>query len=76
MLKTLALLDWAVEVGDDPLSDSPRHVLLIDPERTALAPLAQALMLPRAPSVQALWQGGTLADLRVADVLAQDQSQR
>ncbi|MDA7415327.1 YihY family inner membrane protein [Xenophilus arseniciresistens] len=69
VLKTLATLDWAVEVADDPLSDSPRHVLLIDPERTALAPLAQALMLPREPSVQALWQGGALADLRVADVL-------
>lgn len=71
VLKTLAMLDWVVEVADDPLSESPRHVLLTDPARTPLAPLAQALMLPREASVEALWQGGALARMTLAEVLGE-----
>jgi len=69
-LKALVGLDWVVEVAEDSPSEAPRFVLLADPATTSLVPLAQALMLPRASSLEPLWQGGALASLTLADLLA------
>ncbi|RYF81060.1 MAG: YihY family inner membrane protein [Comamonadaceae bacterium] len=69
VLKSLAALDWVVELVEDAADEAPRHVLLVEPAHTPLAPLATALMLPRARSVEALWQGGSLAEMKLADVL-------
>ena len=69
VLKALAALDWVVEVAEDRPDSAPRHVLLAEPAATPLAPLVRALMLPREPSVEALWRGGALADMRLAEVL-------
>lgn len=69
VIKALIVLDWIVEVAEEPPSDDPRHVLVADPARTPLAPLATALMLPRAASLEPLWQHASLADLRLADLL-------
>lgn len=74
VLKTLGTLDWVVEVAEDSPDALPRHVLLADPARTPLGPLAAALMLPRAPSLDPLWQGGALATMTLADVLVAQAS--
>lgn len=68
MLKVLAALDWVVEVAEGASQNAPRQVLLVEPVTT---PLVSALMLPRETSVEALWQGGALSEMTLADVLGE-----
>ncbi len=52
-LQALRELDW-VGVLEAETASQQRHVLLVDPERTALMPLAHALLLP--PASLPFWQ--------------------
>ncbi|WP_225781409.1 YihY family inner membrane protein [Xenophilus sp. Marseille-Q4582] len=73
-LKALAALDWVAEVVEGRPGEAARQVLLVEPASTPLEPLVRALMLPREPSVEALWQGGPLAGLTLADVLRHEET--
>ena len=73
VLDALTALDWVGRVEDleQGASDvpEPRCVLLADPAQTPLAPLVQRLLLERSESMEPLWAGARLNDLRLADVL-------
>jgi membrane protein len=69
VLKALAALDWIGEIVQDPVNDDPRYVLLADPAATPLAPLFSALLIPREPALENLWQKGPLGALVLRDAL-------
>ena len=69
VLKTLVALDWIGEIAEDPESDDPRYVLLADPAATPLAPLLSALLMPRDPALENLWQKGPFGALYLRDAL-------
>ncbi len=81
VLKALSLLDWVGTVqapGALPASEGPepRYVLLVEPQRTPLAPLVHRLLLAPSRSMEPLWQragfdGMSLADLLQPGVAAQ-----
>jgi membrane protein len=65
-LETLQALDWVGRLDED----QARYVLLIDPAHQALAPLAQALLLPRdAAPAAALWRAVDLHSVMLGTVL-------
>ena len=70
VLRLLVALDWVGTLQDDA-SPSGRLVLLIDPEQTPLAPLAERLLLRHAESSDALWSAARIEQLRLAQVLPQ-----
>jgi membrane protein len=70
-LETLVELQW---VGQLDESES-RNVLLIDPATTPLRVVAEALLLPRSLSTQALWTRADLDRVCVAEVLPQVTAQ-
>ena len=63
-------LDWVGTLQDEGASPG-RLVLLIDPEQTPLAPLAERLLLRHAESSDALWSAARFEQLRLAEVLPQ-----
>ncbi len=66
-LKTLAQRDWVGALQEtDP---AQRHVLLVDPDNTPLAPLLQQLMLADDPATASLWQALQADRLMLGDVL-------
>ncbi|KQO25725.1 YihY family inner membrane protein [Acidovorax sp. Leaf78] len=73
VLEALTALDWVGELTEAAVSASdvpePRWVLLADPARTLLAPLAEKLLIERAPSLAPLWERSGLDRLFMADVL-------
>ncbi len=69
VLETLAALDWIGQLREAQDGMPSRTVLLADAEATALEPLVQRLLLPRAPSVQDVWEKSALGRLRLRDVL-------
>lgn len=66
----LEQLDWVGRLSDDQEGELPRLVLLADPAQTPLAPLLEALLLPREDSTQALWRSGRLETLTLRDALS------
>ncbi len=66
-LEALEALDWIGRLSEE----DGRHVLLVDPAATPLAPLLQALCLPLADGTQALWQASGWPRLKLAEVLPQ-----
>jgi len=66
----LVRLDWVGRLADDGKSELPRLVLLVEPARTPLAPLLEALLLPREEGTQALWRSGRLETLSLGDALS------
>ncbi len=64
-LEALAALDWTGRLSED---DS-RHVLLVDPATTPLAPLLGSLCMPLSDGSQAFWQASGWPDLMLADAL-------
>ena len=64
--EALTALDWIGQLNEaDVYGAEARYVLLVRPEQVTLAPLMQALLLPRQDSTEKLWQsphwpGGTL----------------
>ncbi len=69
VLETLALLDWVGLLDETQPGASPRHVLLADPDATALAPLMELLLLDRTDTTLNLWENGHWPTLNVRDVL-------
>jgi membrane protein len=73
VLETLTSLDWIAQVSDAVAgpSDAPelRYVLLADPERTALEPLVQRLLLDQTVRLAPLWDAAGFARLRLQDLL-------
>ena len=74
VLETLTSLDWIAQVNDAVAgpSDAPelRYVLLADPERTALEPLVQRLLLDQTVRLAPLWDAAGFARLRLQDLLS------
>lgn len=73
VLEALAALDWIGQVSDPVASaaDVPelRYVLLVDPERTALEPLVQRLLLDQTERLAPMWNTAGFARLKLQDVL-------
>lgn len=65
-LDVLLGLDWVGQLTDE----GGRWVLLVRPEDTPLAPLAQRLLLPVEGSTRALWHASGWEQLTLAQVLA------
>ena len=70
LAETLERLDWVGRVGGDGNGEPPRLVLLADPEVTPLAPLLQALLLPREASTEPFWNNTNLAGFSLRDALS------
>jgi membrane protein len=70
LAETLVQLDWVGRLSDDERGALPRLVLLADPDLTPLAPLLQALLLPRQAATDAFWHNGQLAALSLRDALS------
>ncbi len=62
----LVAMDWLGRLDEE----DERYVLLQDPAHLPLAPLAERLLLPAAPSTEAFWAGSGLRSLTVAQALA------
>jgi membrane protein len=65
VLEALQALDWTACLAEEP----SRHVLLVDPRTTALAPLLEALLLPQGPATRGFWTASRWAHVRLADAL-------
>lgn len=70
-LQCLLALDWVGQLRDDGQTAPPRLVLLVDPDRTALGPLAERMLLwPTGPS-DPLWSAAGLGQMTLAQALPQ-----
>ena len=75
VLQALAKLDWvgAVQPPDAYVSlesTEPRYVLLVDPHRTLVEPLVQALLLAPTPATEPLWQRAQIDSMSLAELIA------
>ncbi len=66
LLEHLAALGWVGRLEED--SDA-RYVLLLDPERTAAAPLIGALLLSPSSELDAFWRNAAFDDMPLRDLL-------
>lgn len=66
IVETLVALDWVGCLAEPGLA---RHVLLVDPAATPVAPLVEALLLARTPVVELFWSHHGRDKLFLADVL-------
>ena len=69
VLETLMQLDWVGQLDEFEPGSPPRHLLLVDPLTTALAPLMVALLLPQVESTANLWKNGSWLSLNLKSVL-------
>lgn len=69
-LDALHTLDWVGQLATRTENEPPRHVLLVDPAATPLAPLLRTLLLPQDAALQAVWTARPLAELSLQDALA------
>ena len=75
VLDVLVALDWVgqLQEGSSPAQQGsrhgPRYVLLVEPERTPLAPLVERLLLPHSASA-AVWLSAGLHELRLSQALS------
>lgn len=67
LLETLAQLDWVQRLDE---GDAPRHVLLVDPEATDIAPLVRRTLLQPGDASVAFFQRSGLATMTLAQALA------
>jgi len=70
LAEVLAGLDWVGRLSDDGGRELPRLVLLTDPQGMPLAPLLQALLLPREDSTAQLWENAALDQITLRDALS------
>jgi membrane protein len=68
VLETLVALDWIAPLDEQTADENPRYILLADPA-TPMAPLLEALLMPRAEPLEGLWREGPLHGLRLGEVL-------
>lgn len=66
VLSELQRLDWVGVLEEPGLA---RHVLLVDPAHTPVAPLVQALLLSVRGEDDPFWQNAGLSQMRLADAL-------
>ena len=69
VLDTLKDLDWSAELAEELPDGEARHVLLVDPDRTTLQPLLQALLLAPTDANRNLWNNGRWSSLLLRDAL-------
>ena len=69
VLAQLQSLDWVGLLREEGGVAEARRVLLIEPDDTPLAPLAERLLLGREPDDAALWAAMRLDQARLAEVL-------
>ena len=69
MLDALQALDWTGPLATSTENQLPRHVLLVEPARTPLAPLLDRLLLAPDPRLAAGWRDKPLEGLMLADVV-------
>ena len=65
-LQVLRALDWVGRLNEE----EERLVLLVEPDLTLVAPLADRLLLPQAATTHSLWQASQWDRLTLAQVLA------
>lgn len=68
IIEVLLQLDW---IGRLDEAGMPRLVLLVEPERTLLAPLLRTLLLSPTVAVDAFWRRAALGELSLAQALPQ-----
>ena len=69
VLHTLQSLDWVGQLREEGGSGEARRVILVDPAQTALAPLADRLLVWRAGAQDQLWTAVRLDAVQLAEVL-------
>ena len=69
LLAHLQALDWVGALRDEGGTADARHVLLIEPKDTLLAPLVERLLLSHGPEVEPLWLAVRLDQARVSEAL-------
>ncbi|MFN4005432.1 MAG: YihY family inner membrane protein [Hylemonella sp.] len=65
----LVRLEWVGRLAADGAQAEQRLVLLADPATTPLAPLLHALLLPRQPATEPVWEKSCFSSLLLADAL-------
>jgi membrane protein len=68
-LEALIRLHWIGQLADAEGDNEPRYVLLIDPDRTALEPLVDELLLDKTETTRKLWSRAGWAETRLREVL-------
>ena len=71
VVEQLQRLDWVGSLSEPGLA---RHVLLIDPACTPVAPLVQALLLSARWQDEAFWRHAGLTEMRLSDALGRETS--
>lgn len=66
VVEQLQRLDWVGRLAEDGLA---RHVLLVDPEQTSVAPLVQALLLAGQTEEDPFWQRAGLGQMCLSEAL-------
>lgn len=69
VLDTLMQLDWVGQLVDPDSDKASRFVLLVDPDRTTIEPLVDALLLDRTLATDKLRARAGWADTRLREVL-------
>ena len=69
LLAHLQALDWVGALREEGGTGDARHVLLIEPKDTLLAPLVERLLLSHGPEVEPLWLAVRLDQARVSEAL-------
>jgi membrane protein len=60
VLEALTTLDWVGQLQEaDQENGQGRYVLLVEPDSTPLAPLMQALLLPKTTATEAMWKNSS-----------------
>ena len=70
LLETLQALDWVAQLQEDEGDQGARFVLLIDPDRALVAPLAEALLLRQDALTQGFWREAALDRLTLRQVMS------
>jgi membrane protein len=70
VLQTLQSLDWVAELQEDEGTQGARFVLLVDPDRAMVGPLADALLLRQDNLTQGFWREAGLDRLTLRQVIA------
>ncbi len=69
LLTQLQALDWVGTLREEGGMADARHVLLIEPEATPLAPLVDCLLLSHGAPIEPLWRAIRLDQARVSEAL-------
>lgn len=66
VVEQLQRLDWVGRLAEEGLA---RHVLLVDPEQTSVAPLVQVLLLAGQTEADPFWQRAGFSDMCLSEAL-------